>query len=411
MQFDVFFSICQTPVDGYMPSEQTMFENFFSQVRLADELGYGTAWIAETHLSCEIQKQNEKPVIPHFQGEIGLNTDILQMAHKVFAQTKRINVGSAIRNILCNGGPLAHAEAIRTFLAIHGLDPKESRRLELGFAAGRFDFSNRPYGIRPRNEFESEFWSVTKGKLFRMATEIFLRALRGDVFSIADVEPSLVGEADFRKPEDWTRARGLLAKQGLQANAQGKFRLEPFWQFEKVQTIPKSVRSDLIRLTIGTHDMETQRFANQFSPVGVFNLSITPAAEIEATHQSMLKAYNPQGGAWSRDKMPRTVLVFLNNDPKLSPDEQRAAAKAQAASAIANYWKAMEGTLDQAKVDKAVYNALVGNVSDLREQITNRYNRDDRLMLWFDFNNHDNDAIRENMRLFMQEVARPLQEV
>ena len=56
MKFDVFFSICQTDVDGYMPSERVMFENFFDQVKLADELGYGVAWVAETHLSCEIQK-------------------------------------------------------------------------------------------------------------------------------------------------------------------------------------------------------------------------------------------------------------------------------------------------------------------------------------------------------------------
>ncbi|NJM10373.1 MAG: LLM class flavin-dependent oxidoreductase, partial [Bdellovibrionaceae bacterium] len=56
MKFDVFFSICQTEVDGYMPSEKVMFENFFDQVQLADRLGYGVAWVAETHLSCEIQK-------------------------------------------------------------------------------------------------------------------------------------------------------------------------------------------------------------------------------------------------------------------------------------------------------------------------------------------------------------------
>ena len=41
MKFDIFFSICQTEVDGYMPSEKVMFENFFYQVRLAYQLGYG----------------------------------------------------------------------------------------------------------------------------------------------------------------------------------------------------------------------------------------------------------------------------------------------------------------------------------------------------------------------------------
>ena len=90
MKYDVFFSICQTPVDGYTPSEKVMLSNFFDQAILADELGYGCAWVAETHLSCQVQKKNSGAVIPHFEGEIGLNTDILQLAHVLFARTKKI---------------------------------------------------------------------------------------------------------------------------------------------------------------------------------------------------------------------------------------------------------------------------------------------------------------------------------
>ena len=56
VEFDIFFSICQTEVHGYMPSERVMFENFFEQVELADRLGFGTAWVAESHLSTEVQK-------------------------------------------------------------------------------------------------------------------------------------------------------------------------------------------------------------------------------------------------------------------------------------------------------------------------------------------------------------------
>ena len=54
MKYDVFFSISQTPVDGYMPDEPTMLRDFFSRL-LADRLGYGTAWIAQAHLSTEIR--------------------------------------------------------------------------------------------------------------------------------------------------------------------------------------------------------------------------------------------------------------------------------------------------------------------------------------------------------------------
>ena len=58
MKFDIFLSICQNEVDGVIPTERKMFENFFSQVQLADSLGFDTAWIAETHLSCQVQKHS-----------------------------------------------------------------------------------------------------------------------------------------------------------------------------------------------------------------------------------------------------------------------------------------------------------------------------------------------------------------
>ena len=113
MLFDVFFSICQTPVHGVLPNEHEMFTNFFEQVEAADQLGYNVAWVAESHLSCEVQKHNTGAVIPNFQGEIGLNTDILLLAPHIFARTKNIAVGAAIKSLLCNGGPIAQAEAVK----------------------------------------------------------------------------------------------------------------------------------------------------------------------------------------------------------------------------------------------------------------------------------------------------------
>ena len=115
LEFDIFFSISQTPVDGYLPSEAQMFTNFFDQVQAADELGYGVAWIAESHLSSEVQKTNKQPVVPHWKGEIGLNVDFLQLSHLVFQKTQRIETGSAIMNILCMGGPVAQAERVSAF--------------------------------------------------------------------------------------------------------------------------------------------------------------------------------------------------------------------------------------------------------------------------------------------------------
>lgn len=298
MKYDIFLSICQTEVDGYMPNEQTMFANFFDQVKLADQLGFGTAWIAETHLSCQVQKENAGAVIPHFTGEIGLNTDILQMAHIVMSKTKNINVGSAIRNIICNGGPIAHAEAIRTFLSLRQMnEPQSSRKLEIGFAAGRFPFSNSPYGFKPKDEFESETWDVLKNKYFQEATEIFLRLLRGEKLSSQQVSTRSLSAKDFRSTEDWEKA--LIAAKALGRISQietEKIPVANHWSFEKVGVIPFEAPLQNLTLTIGSHDPETQILANQFMPVGVFNLSITPPQVIAETHERMQKAYHPKGG-------------------------------------------------------------------------------------------------------------------
>jgi alkanesulfonate monooxygenase SsuD/methylene tetrahydromethanopterin reductase-like flavin-dependent oxidoreductase (luciferase family) len=399
MLFDIFFSICQTEVGGVIPSERVMFENFFEQVRAADRLGFGTGWLAESHLSCEVQKRNPAPVIPHFKGEIAVNVDFLQLAQKVFSITERIHMGSAVLNILCNGGPIAQAERIRLFLTLHGLTPGEKRHIEVGFAAGRFPFINVPYGIVPRSPVETAGWGVVKNKVFRQATEIFLRLLRGDVLSSDDIEPLTLARGDFRKDEEW---QAVLAAHGRRA---AEIKVPNFYNFPDLTIVPRETGLDLLRLTIGSHDPEVQNFANTFLPVGVFNLSITPSEVIESTNRRMQAAYHPDGGPWKRAYMPRTVLVFINEDDGAKRDERIRRATASAEDALQNYWKALEGTIDPEKVRQAVSNALVGDAQAIAEQIRERFHPEDRLMLWFDFNNHNSAQVVRSMELFMESVA------
>ena len=405
MRFDIFLSICQTEVDGVIPSERRMFENFFDQVRLSDELGFGTAWVAETHLSCQVQKRNPGAVIPNFKGEIGLNTDVLQIAHKVFAQTKRLHVGSAIRNILCNGGPIAHAEAIRMFLSLHGLESDERRILDIGFASGRFPFSNTPYGVRPRNEVERIAWPAVRGLLFIEATEIFLRLLKGEVFASKSVAGKKLSRDLFRSDADWQGVIQIWQKQTASSLVPNEIEIAPFWSFDEVGVLPFEAPMNLLKLTIGAHDAKTQDFANQFLPVGVFNLSITPGNVIEETHRRMQKTFHKDGGPWTRAHMPRTVLVFIDESSAVSLQTRRERARAAAAKALSNYWLAVEGTLDPAKVEQAVDNALIGSAEDIAEQMKARFHPEDRLMLWFDFNNHDSAFVQQSMRWFMERVA------
>ena len=404
MQYDIFFSISQTPVDGHLPTEQVMFSNFFEQVRAADELGFGVAWVAESHLSSEMQKRNEQPVIPHWQGEVGLNVDITQLAHQIFAKTRRIEVGSAVMNILCNGGPIAAAERIAYFLALHGVVPEEKRRLHVGFAAGRFEFMNRAYGIKPRNALEVAAWPALKGKVFAEAAEIFVRLLRGDTICSDDIHTTTLRREDFRSEDDWLRTQDAA---GTKADA---IDIPRRFEFEHLKLVPQQLRRELFTLTIGSHDPKLQNAVNQLYPVRVFNLSITQTKIIEETHRRMSEVYHADGGPWQRSYMPRTVFVFINEEPGLSAEDRRERAQAESRTALGAYWTALEGTLDPAKVEKAADNALIGNANDIADEIVARYHPEERLMLWFDFFNHDSTRVIRNMQAFMEKVAPQVRE-
>lgn len=400
MLFDIFFSICQTPVDGVQPSERTMFAHFFDQVQAADELGYGVAWVAESHLSCEVQKRNPGAVIPNFKGEIGLNTDILLLAPHIFSRTKNIEIGAAIKSLFCNGGPVAHAESVKTYLNLHQFTPNSHRKLHLGVAAGRFPFSSAPYGIVPRTEVEKAAWPALKGKIFAEALEVFLRFLRGDVFSSDEVRETRLSRTDMRSDEDWAR---VCAAAGVPTSSE--LTVPHRWQFPRTGVIPKEVSLEALQLYVGSHEPKIQDFANSILPCGVMNLSITPGIEIEKAHERMPSTFHKDGGPWKRALMPRTVLVFLDATPELTPSQQSSRAHEKARKALRTYWDALEGTLDSARIENAVHNALVGNPEEMANQLRERFHPDDRLMLWFDFFNHNSDEVIAGMRDFQRFVA------
>lgn len=404
MELDVFFSISQTPVDGYTPTEREMFLNFLRQVEAADRLGFGTAWVAMSHHSSEVQHRHASPVIPHWRGEVGLNPDIFHLATHVFRRTGRIEVGSAVMNILTNGGPIAAAEKVAAFAWWHGLDAHERRRIHLGFSGGRFEYMNRPFGVIPRDPVEEAAWPVVKGIVFAEAAEIFLRLLRGDVLSSHDIAPHALTRDRFRSQEDWARVQRVA---GTVAEA---IPVAPRYSFDPLQIVPRDWRRELVQPVVGSHDPAVQEACNRILPVQVFNLSITSPAVIEDTHRRLAQSYHPDGGPWKRSYMPRTTFVFLNATPGLTPAEQSRRAHEEANAALGEYWKALEGTLDPAKVRNAAQNALIGNPDEVARQAQERFHPDDRLMLWFDFFNHDCDRVIANMSAFMEEVAPRLAE-
>ncbi|MDE0574543.1 MAG: LLM class flavin-dependent oxidoreductase [Candidatus Poseidoniales archaeon] len=396
MEFDVFFSISQTPdAAGTFPDETTMYANYLEQLGVADELGFGVAWIAQAHLSTEVQKRNKKPVIPHWEGEVGLCTDFFQLAMLTMAHTKRIEVGSAVLSILANGGPIAVAERIGNFCALQEVGG-DSRKLNLGFSAGRFQFMASPYGIVPRNAIEEAAWPALRGQIFWEASEIMLRLVRGDTICSDDIRKTVLTRANFRSDEDWQ------AVQAANGNSDAEIHIARRYEFEEIKSIPQEWDRSGVNLVIGSHEPTLQEHVNTIMPVQVFNLSITQPEIIEATHERMRESYQ---GQWERRMMPRTVMVFLNEEEGLSEAEKTAAAQTESEGALSSYWSALEGTLDPAKVAKAANNAVIGNATEVAAQMRERFHPDDRLMLWFDFFRHDSARICRDMRAFMDKVV------
>lgn len=401
MEYDIFFSISQTPDhNGFTPSESQMFSNYYAQLEAADRLGFGVAWIAQAHLSTQTQQSNSKPVVPHWRGEVGLCTDFCQLALESFRRTKNIDVGSAVVSILASGGPIAQAERVaNTVQFLSHMDSE--RKLHVGFSAGRFEFMAKPYGILPRNEVEQAAWPALRGQIFMEASEIFLRLLRGDTIHSEDIRKTILTRKNFRSDEDWEKVQNAVGS----SVATESVEIERRYNFEEISIVPKQWPREQLELVAGTHDPNAQEFVNKFMPVKVFNLSITSPEIIDSTHQRMSELFHPNGGQWQRRDMPRTTFVFLNSEPGLTPEQQSDAAHEEARLALGEYWKALEGTLDPSKVEKAADNALIGNASEVAEQVRERFHPDDRLMCWFDFFNHDSERVIRNMEAWWKEVV------
>jgi len=382
-----------------------MLKNYFEQLACADELGFGVGWIAQAHLSTETQKSNSKPVVPHWQGEVGLCTDFPQLALESFRRTSSIEIGSAVVSILASGGPIAQAERMANLLSLHGLESSEKRRLHVGFSAGRFEFMARPYGIVPRNAIEEAAWPALRGQIFMEAAEIFLRLLRGDTINSTLIRDTVLTRDNFRSDEDWVAVQEAAVEFEALGERPDSITIPHRYVFEDLKIIPTEFRKELLQLVAGTHDPRAQTFVNSILPVKVFNLSITSPEVIDATHERMAEVFHPSGGAWVRGDMPRTSFVFINAEEGLSAEEQSAAAHREADIALGAYWNALEGTIDPDKVTKAANNALIGNVEEIANQMIERFHPDDRIMAWFDFFNHDSARVCRNMTAYMQQVV------
>lgn len=372
MQFDLFHSVAR--IDSVLPkvSCRRVFENLIAQVVLGEQLGYKTLWLAESHFSSEVQKCHAKPVIPKFSGEVGLNCDSFQLINLLCERTSYLNFGTAILNIVGNGGPIAAADRVNS-LAFLNMLRETPREMHIGFATGRFPYINTPFGITPRNAFEAEQWDACRRHIFLEATEIFLRLLQGEVLSSQDTQPWMDGQYPKR------------------------------WEFEPLQLVPvmdDHAKSHL-HFVLGSHDPLARDLAFGFADVDVFNLSFTPPGQLEKIHAELKEKCATVGRKpWHRSRLPRTVLVFI--------DKKREKARQMASECFDTYIAAMQGTAVLPPKDHLMARALIGDSAEIIDQLLDSdekgFHTDDRLMLWFEFNQNDNDAVCSQMRLFAEKV-------
>lgn len=403
MKFDVFHSIGRVDSLPTRSTDRQVFERFFAEASAAESFGYDTVWVAESHFSSEVQKRHPYAVIPNYQGEVGLNADSMQLAQAMFARTKRIGFGTAIMNIVGgNGGPIAAADRVRSLAFLNTLQ-REPRDLRIGVAAGRFPYINQPFGIMPRNPVEKALWAQYQQLIFVEALEIFLRLSNDEVISSADVTRHRITRQLFRDEAAFAVAQEALGRIGTTLCPVEGVSYEPRWTFDALKLVPDlppAASASFLRFVLGSADPLARDHGWRFADLDIFNLSFTPPAAIDQVHRSMAEKCAATGRQWHRSRMPRTVLVFIDKDVKT--------AQERASRCFDTYIEAMRGTVKVPDKAELMERALIGDSSMIRAQLApdnpRQFHADDRLMLWFEFNQTDGAAILAQMRQFAEDV-------
>lgn len=394
MQFDLFHSIGRIDSVKPIPSDRRVFEEFLKQCRDGEAMGYSTMWVAESHFSSEVQKSHAAPVIPNYHGEVGLNADSCQLAQLMMSETTTLGFGTAIFNIVGgNGGPISAADRIRTLSFLNSLR-STPRKLHIGIASGRFPYINAPFGVVPRDSTEQALWPQTQRLVFLEALEIFLRLSNGETLSSRDVTKYRYDASLFKSEDEFkTKTAGL-----------DDLDYKPRWSFDTLKIVPEmsqSTWSKWMNFVLGSHDPKARDLGLKYGDLDLFNLSFTPPDQLNRIHQEMFDRYKASGRVWRRNRMPRTVLVFIDKNPKKAME--------MASFCFDTYIEAMRGTAVLPPKEELMARALIGDPQIIRDQLSpdapHGFHADDRLMLWFEFNQVDYDAIRQQMKLFAEDVA------
>lgn len=330
MRFSKFIAlVCP---DGKNPAEK--YAESLAQIQMSDDLGFYGIWLSENHFS-------SKSGLPGFQGEIGITPKPLMFGMQIVENTKRIRVGTAVRNIVFSN-PLLVAEEALVF------DLLSKGRLDLGVGAGY-----RPW------EFEGFKIDKTEAKeRFLEALEILDRGLRGEPFQF-----------------------------------QGKYHDIP-----EVALVPKPCYTlPRPKLFIATGDMAQIKLAAQ-KDYGVMSFSTSSKEHLIQLYNTYREIAKPLGYDISRDRFPVTRQIYIHHDPAVVQEyAERNLPHYQAALGDFKACPPLEAL-------KKLYiigtpEACVSQLQQLRDEMGCTH-----VILWFNFGWLTHQEVTEQMRLFGEEV-------
>lgn len=142
-------------------TEEEAFEEMFTMVRCAEELGFDAAWLAERHFAAP-----GRPLDAFGAGIPSIASSPLILAGAIAARTTRLRIGIGV-NVLPLCHPIRMAEEAAT------VDHLSRGRLDFGIGRSGFPKAYEGYGI-PYEESRERF---------QESLEIILRAWQEDAFS------------------------------------------------------------------------------------------------------------------------------------------------------------------------------------------------------------------------------------
>ncbi len=330
MRFSKFIAlVCP---EGKDPAQK--YAESLSQIQLADQAGFHGIWLSENHFS-------SRRALPDLQGEIGITPKPLMFGMKIVENTRRIRVGTAVRNIVFTH-PVLVAEEALTFDLLSG------GRLDLGVGCGYRPWEFTGFGI-PQAEARSRFLE---------SLEILDLALRGEPFSF---------------------------------NGQ-------YYKLPEVSVVPKPYYSlPRPKLFLATGDPAQIKLAAQ-KDYGVMSFSTSSKEHLLNLVQTYTEIAGPLGYDVSPHRFPVTRQIYIHRDPAVA-DEYAARNLPYYQAALGDF-KACP-PLEELKKLYIIGTPedCVSQLKALRDEMGCTH-----VILWFNFGWLTHQEVMDQMELFAQQV-------